>query len=111
MTVITGMITIQQDSSTDADIAPIFTGNPFAQDVPARVLSVNGQETYRGQQLTAEVEFVVEMWHLADVTPEMRVIVDEGINSGKTLEVKYVKNRENDGHPQETWLFCSELAL
>lgn len=105
----TDHVTIQQDSSTDDNPAADYTGAAFATDIPCRVLDVKGQETYRGNQLAAHSDYVVEMWQVEGVTPTMRLVVAGGVHDGKTLNIKHVRDMHKDSQPAQTILFCREL--
>lgn len=104
-------ITVRQDSSSAGDDAPVYTGTAFASDIPARIDSVSGQETYRGRQLEAAVNYVVETRYMSGATPEMRITVDEGLFAGLTLHVGYVQHHQyKRGRPPITWFFCTAVV-
>ena len=104
-------ITIQQDSSFAGDQDPDYSGAEFAVLVPCTVKSVKGQESYRGQQLAASVDYVIELWRYPGITPDMRVVISGNVGDGKTANIEYVKEIAEPGVPMETWIFCRELVL
>jgi len=103
-------ITIQQDGSNAGDPDPDYTGTAFAAAVPARVISTDGEETFRGRQLDPSVRYVVQMHYRDGVTPDMRVKVTSGVYKGNILNIGWVKRVPyTDGKPPQTWLYCTEL--
>lgn len=102
-------VNILKDSSADGDEAPVYTGENFATSVPAEIESVSGQETYRGRQLEAGVNYVVRMRYLAGLLPTMRVVPADGPFNALTFDVRYVQNLPyRRGHTPETWLYCGD---
>jgi len=105
-------VRIEQDNSAAGDPDPDYTGTPLAADVPCKIISVSGEETFRGRQLDPSVNYVVEMWQMDGVTPDMRVAVTSGgVYVGNTLDIRWVKQIPySNGKPAQTWLYCTELV-
>ena len=111
MQVFRDVITIKQDGSNAGDNDPDYTGAAFASDVPCRVVDVRGLEKYHGNQLVANVDFMIEMWEYPGILPSMRVVVDGGIHAGKTMGITHVQDKQIDGKPKMTALYCTERTL
>jgi len=109
--VFSDQITIQQDSSSDGAEVADFTGTAFASAIPCRVVDVRGYESYKGRQLTAQTEYLVDLWHYPGILPDMRVSVTAGLHAGKTLNITHVQDSHKDGTPPITVLVCSERTL
>ena len=111
MTVYRERITIQKDNSAAGDADPDYTGSTFASSVPADIISTRGDEKFRGRQLEAHVDYVVQMHHRTGILPDMRVKVTTGVYKDSLLNVEYVKTIPyRKGRPPETWLLCTELV-
>jgi SPP1 family predicted phage head-tail adaptor len=68
-------ITIQSATTTQAASGqPIRTWSAIATSVPAEVLAVNGGETVRGRQVSANAKYVVTVRYRSDVTEQMRLV-------------------------------------
>lgn len=104
-------VSIKQDSSLAGDEAPDYTGDELALSLPADIQCVSGQENYRGRQLEATVDYVVETRYRSDAKPSMQVCPTEGIFSGLTLNVEYVQQvgYQRGRLPKTLW-FCKTVA-
>ena len=104
-------ISILQDSSEEGDEAPLFTGTALATDLPCDIDSVSGQESYRGRQLEAGVNYVIRLRYKSGITPKMRVTVTAGIFDGLAMDIRYVQHSSYErGKLPETWLMCGDVA-
>lgn len=105
------MVDVQQDSSSDGTATPDYSGTPLYQDVPCNVHVISGDETYRGRQLEAHINAVVEMHLLPNITPSMRLSVVAGHMNGRTLNVAYVRPVDMErGRIPKLELYCRELT-
>lgn len=103
-------VTIQQDSSAAGDPVPNYSGTALATGIPCMITNVRGQETYRGRQLEALVDFVVEMRHRSDITHTMRLSVTGGLWNGSTLNVEAVQPVQlTRGRPPMLLLMCTHI--
>jgi hypothetical protein len=104
-------VRIDQNTSSDHDPEEDFSGTPFCQSWPCRIVSMAGAEEFQGRLMDAEVTHVVEGWYLSGVLPTMRAVVTAGIPLGATLHVKYVKQIDQaDGKPRLMQLHCTEIV-
>jgi len=106
--VFSDQITIQQDSSTGDNPAEDFSGDALVAAMPCRVVDVRGFETYRGRQLVAQTEYLVELWQYPGIRPNMRLSVTAGLHAGKLLNISHVQDFQSDGSQPMTTLSCSE---
>jgi head-tail adaptor len=96
-----------RSASTDDTVDPDFTGIPYADNIPADIVSVRGDETYRGHQVEKYIDFVIEVPYDHDITPDMRLRVATGVHAGETLKIRQARHMPyRNGCPPETWLFC-----
>lgn len=100
-------VIIQADGSTDDNPAQEF-GNSAAS-IPCTIVTVSGDETYRGRQLEAHLTHVVEMRFRTGIIPEMRLVVAGGIYSGDTLNIVSARPVRRSNVPYLE-LYCRELA-
>ena len=63
-------ITIVSDTSTASELDATY--GTFLADVPCNVVPVNGGERYRGVQLQAETNIVIETRYYDGILPNMR---------------------------------------
>ena len=104
------VIDILQDSSNDGDETPVFTGTAFASGLRVQIESVSGNESFRGRQLEAGINYVVMLRYLAAITPTMRVSVTQGVFTGLVMDIRYVQHLPyKQGKLPETWLFCGDV--
>lgn len=104
-------VNIQQNSAADHDPEEDFTGTAFLSDWPCRIIATSGEETFRGRQLEAHVDYVIEGWYTADIKPTMRCLVTAGIPLSAKLNIEYVHHiPQTGGKPAQTWLYCRELV-
>lgn len=104
-------VNIQRNRAAAHDPEEDFTGTAFLQDWPCRIISTGGDETFRGRQLEAHVDYVLEGWYTAGIKPTMRCVVTSGIPMGAALNIDVVKHiPQTDGKPAQTWLYCTELV-
>jgi len=54
---------------------------------------------------------MIEMWEYPGILPSMRVVVDGGIHAGKTMGITHVQDKQIDGKPKMTALYCTERTL
>lgn len=103
-------VTIQTDTSNAGDEDPSYTAQKTA--IPCRITSITGQETWRGRQLEATVDYVVEFGTLrTDVDAQARLVVTGGVHNGVTMNVAY-RQRVQQTMEQRAHIdaFCRELA-
>jgi len=102
-------ITIQKDSSADGTLTPDYSSS-LVTGVPCAVTHVKGQETYRGRQLEALVDYVVETRYRSDITTLMRVSVTGGLYSGQTMNIVAVQPMQfSKGRPPMLMLLCRQV--
>ena len=53
------IVTVQSDQRAEGSELPDY--QPLYVNVPARIITTGGQETYRGRQLEEQIDFVVQM--------------------------------------------------
>lgn len=104
-------VTIKQDSSAAGDEAPVYTGPAFETSIPARIECISGQETYRGRQLEATVDYVVETRYTSGAKPSMQLCPTTGMFAGLTLQVAFVQQVDffRGRIPRTLW-FCKTVA-
>ena len=64
------------DSSPDGVVDPDYTGTALLSGVPWLIVPARGMEKYRGRQLEATTDYVIETRHYPNVLPNM-VAVNE----------------------------------
>jgi len=101
-------ITITPDSSAAGDNDPNYRGAAAVKNKTAWITAISGDETYRGRQLMANVDYVVETFKSIAVGPSDRVTVTAGLFSGRTLNIKQVRPRQEPGQPAMYELYCTE---
>ena len=99
---------IQQDGSADDNPHADWTGTPLVRNWPCDIQAVGGDESYRGRQLEAKVDYVVECRMVDAVTSQMRLSVTGGIHKGKTLNIDHIRDF-NDRKGRRLELYCTEL--
>lgn len=100
---------IQQDSSTDDNPAQVWTGTPLVRNWPCAIQAVGGDESYRGRQLEAKVDYMVECRMVDSITSRMRLSVTGGVHKGKTLNIDHIREF-NDRKGRRLEMYCTELA-
>ena len=101
---------IQQDTSNDDTPTPDFSGTPFKANWPCAIQPVGGDESYRGRQLEAHVDYVVSGRYVSGVTSMMRLSVQKGLYDGKTLNIEQVRETQDKSGKPYLELYCTELA-
>lgn len=99
--------TLQTDTSTDDNPAESFTTT--VADMPLNVVPIGGQETYRGRQLEANVDYVIETPYRSGVDPKQRIKMTSGIYNGQLLNIERVHRLHQDGSRPTLELYCTEL--
>jgi head-tail adaptor len=100
---------IQQDSSNDDNPTATWTGDAFVRNWPCSVQPIGGDESYRGRQLEAHVDYVVEGRWVDGVKAEMRLYVASGFHRGKTLNIDNAREFKDRGG-RRLELYCTELV-
>ena len=103
--------TIQQDSSTDSNPLEDFSGTAYKTLIPGRLVSVQGDETYRGRQIEPHIGYVFECRYIAGVLPTMRLLMVGGIHGGRLLNIEYVKVVREAGKIPLQFLYCREKVV
>ena len=102
-------ITIQKDSSADGTLTADYS-TTLVENLPCHIEYVKGQESYRGRQLEALVDYVIETRHRSDVTTLMRVSVTAGMYRDQTFNIAAAKPVPfANGRPPMLWLLCKEV--
>ena len=101
-------VDIQQDSSAAGAPVPVYTGGAKYAKVPCDIVTVSGDETFRGKQLEAHLSHVVEMQYMPDVDATMRLSVTGGTLTGRTLEIVQVRPLDFNGRMRKLQLYCLE---
>lgn len=100
-------VNIQTDTSVPSSQTESFaTSTP---GIPCNVVTVSGDETYRGRQLEAHLTHVVEMRFRSGITPMMRLVVAGGIYNGAVLNIQSVRPVRKPGKMPLLELYCREL--
>jgi hypothetical protein len=102
--------TIQQDSAADGVAVPDFSGSPLIEDLPCKITSIGGNETYRGRSLEPHIKYVVECQYIQSVSPTMRLYVQSGVWTGRYLNIEYTAVLEGGGRARKLELYCSETV-
>lgn len=100
-------VNIQADGATDDNPAQAFATS--VASVPCKVVTVSGDETYRGRQLEGHLTHVVEMRFRSGLLPDMRLVVAGGIYNGSTLNIQSVRPVRKPGSMPLLELYCREL--
>jgi SPP1 family predicted phage head-tail adaptor len=101
-------VTIQTNAAADDNPDESFTTTHKTR-WPCKIVPISGQESYRGKQIEAGIDYVVEGRYLAGVTPLMRVYVTGGFYKAKYFNIVRVHQIQYQrGSVAETTLFCSE---
>lgn len=101
---------IQQDSKAAGAALPDYTGPEFKLGIPGSLVTVSGDETYRGRQLEAHLTHVYECRWFNGVTATMRLKMTTGIYKDRILNIRAVKPVRKQGTPPMQWLYCEEEA-
>ena len=106
------MVDIERSSEASGDPVPDYSGVDLYKDVPCDITMVVGAETFRGRGIEATATHVVELQYLPNITPSMRLRVRHGINAGRILNIRAVRNVDQDnGRVQKLALDCAEDVL
>lgn len=104
------MVDIEQPSEADGNPIPDFSGSDKYRAVPCDITLVSGSESFRGRGIEPGVSHIVELQHLPDVTPAMRLRVTGGIHKGRILNIAVVRNVDVDrGRVPKLTLDCREV--
>jgi head-tail adaptor len=105
------IIDIERDSSAAGAALPDYTGSPLLSDVPCKITSLSGSETWRGRQLEAHRSHVIELQYVAGVRATMRAKVRSGLFDGCILNIADVRPLEIvSGKARKLELYCTEVA-
>lgn len=96
------------------NVAPVGTPTPDYSEsvyskVPCEIESIGGNESYRGRQLEAHVDYVVKMHNLDGIQPDMRLKVTGGTFKGSELNIGNVRPANYRGKSLELELFCRNV--
>ena len=75
-------VTIKSDSSTDSELDPTYT--TFMAGIPCDIVPTTGGEKYRGKQLQAETQYVIETRFYTGFLPNM-IAVNEMTDDEYTI--------------------------
>lgn len=100
--------TLRTDTSTDDNPAESFEDTTTG--VPVKITPTSGQETYRGRQLEAKVDYVVETPYRSGVEPKQRLAMTGGIYDGRLLNISQVHPIHIPGQSPKLELYCTELV-
>jgi len=101
-------VNVQSDSSNAGDNDPSYTTT--IEGMPCTIRTVNGDETYKGRQLSAHLTHVLETPYRTGLTPTMRLSVAGGIYNAQILNIESVRPvRKPNGLPFLE-LYCKELV-
>lgn len=62
-------VNIKQDTSADGEVDPTYA--TLWKEVPCNIVPVTGGENYRGKQLQAETQYVIETRYYSGIAPNM----------------------------------------
>ena len=99
---------IQKDVSSDGAAAD-FSGT-LMTNVPCKIEATGGNESYRGRQLEAHVDYVVEMQNIPGIKPDMRLNVIGGQYAGTILNISHVLPSVFRGRALTLDVYCKELV-
>lgn len=107
------MVDIQRDVSTDDNNSPDYSSNGFVMypSVPCQIEWTTGIETYRGRQLEANTDAVVEMHYMEGLLPTMRLRVTGGQSLDTVLHIRSVIPKRFRGMAEKVELFCTANPL
>lgn len=104
------IVDILPDSSTGDAPQPSYTTTLY-RDVPCEIRAVGGGERYRGRQIEAGIDYVVEMHALDQFTnPRAILYVKGGPFVGRTLNVTRILPSVFDGRAPKMVIDCKELV-
>ena len=101
---------VYEDSSSDGNPKPIFT-TVRVTSMPGNIMTVGGDETFRGQQLEAKLTHVVETPWRDNLDASLRMTVVGGIYDARILNVESARPIRKEGRMPYILLFCRELEL
>lgn len=101
---------IQQDTSDDDSPTAVWTGTPLRSHWPCKIQPTGGDETYRGRQLEAHIDYVVVGRFVYGVTAKMRLYVTSGRHKDKTLNIETTHEKWDRENNPMLELYCTELA-
>jgi len=104
-------ITWKRNAAAAGDPVPSYTST--LATMPCKITPTGGAETFRGKQLDANVDYVVEMDFSAAVGGVMNTTdqgtVAAGFFAGKILNVERISNLPlSQGRPPITEVYCRE---
>ena len=100
---------IKTDASSEGASEAVYSGTLMA-NVPCKIEATSGNETYRGRQLEAHVDYVVEMHNIPGLKPDMRLNIVGGQYAGSVLNVTHVLPSVFRGRALTLDVYCKELV-
>lgn len=100
-------VNIEDDVATGDNNAEVFGDS--VTGIPCTIVTVSGDETYRGRQLEPHISHVVEMRFRSGISAAMRLVAAGGIYNGRTLNIVSVRPVRRSNVPYLE-LYCRELA-
>lgn len=89
---------------------PELTYETFKTNIPGRLISIGGDETFRGKQLEAKISHVYECRYVPGVVATMRLRMTAGIFKGRVLNIDFANIVRKPGTVPMYELRCVELA-
>ena len=103
------LVTIKPNSATANDPDPDYTGSATVEELLAEVSPVHGQEKFRGKQIQADIEWIVEVRYREDLNATDRVDVVGGPYNGRILNIESLVPVRREAEPMMLELHCKEL--
>lgn len=97
-------ITIKSDATTDDTVDPSYT--VFLSGIPCNIIPKSGSETYRGKQLEADTNYVIEMRWITGIHEQM-----VAVNELDSTTYYFVAVKDVDGRQREMWIQATERAV
>lgn len=97
---------VYEDTRTDDNPKPVYT--ILLAAMPGNIMTVEGDEKFRGQQLEAKLTHVVETPWRSGLDASLRLTVVGGIYDGRLLNVESVRPIRKEGRMPYILLFCRE---
>lgn len=104
------LVNIKVEDSADGSPLPGYDTVLYSY-VPCQIEATSGNESFRGRQLEAHVDYVVTMHYLEDLKPNMRLEVQGGIYDGRLLNIANVLPQTFRGRALTMDLYCRELVV
>ena len=105
MTALRHRVKFVADSSADGVVDPDYTGTAFLSNVPCLIVPVRGLEKYRGRQIEATIDVVIETRFYSGILPNM-VAVNE-LDSTQYL----IKSVVPDPMKRQIMIQCTEFVV